>query len=91
MSANDNNRLTFTVDLAGVRTAAQLHERLASSLPLPPHYGRNLDALYDVLSEYGAAWRIVFRNVGAVAKGLRNVCADAMREIPGLEICFEDL
>ena len=79
----------FVVDLAGVRSAARLHAVLAEKLPLPECYGRNLDALYDVLTEFGANWRIVFRNVGASLKGLRAVCEDAVAETPGLEIEFE--
>ena len=50
----------FTVDLAGVRSAARLHAALAEQLPLPEHYGRNLDAFHDVLTEFGQSWRIVF-------------------------------
>ena len=79
----------FTVDLAGVRSAAKMHDAIAAALPLPEHYGRNLDALYDVLNEYGCNWKIVFRNAGTVARGLRKVCADAMAETPGLETVFE--
>ena len=79
----------FTVDLASVRSAAKMHDAIAAALPLPEHYGRNLDALYDVLTEYGYNWKIVFRNAGTVARGLRTVCADAMAETPGLETVFE--
>lgn len=60
-----------------------------AALSLPEHYGRNLDAFYDVLTEYGGNWKIVFKHAGAVARGLRAVCADAMAETPGLEIMFE--
>jgi hypothetical protein len=42
-----------------------------------------------VLTEFGGNWSIVFRNAGAVAEGLRAVCADAMDETPGLDIKFE--
>ena len=83
-------RRVFTIDLAGVRSAAKLHDALAAALPLPAHYGRNLDALHDVLTEFGGSWRIVFRNAGAVARGLRAVCADAVEETPGLQVSFED-
>ena len=82
-------RRRFVVDLAGVRSAARLHAVLAAQLPLPAHYGRNLDAFHDVLTEFGGRWSIVFRNAGAAARGLRAVCADAMEETPGLEITFE--
>ena len=84
-----SSRRRFVVDLSGVRSAARLHAALAAQLPLPQHYGRNLDAFHDVLTEFGGSWSIVFRNVDAAAEGLRAVCADAMDETPGLDIVFE--
>ena len=53
-------------------------------------FAKNLDALHDVLTEFGPRWRIVFRNAGAALNGLRAVCEDAMAETPGLEIIFEN-
>ena len=79
----------FVVDLAGVRDAEAMHDALAARLPLPSYYGRNLDALYDVLTEFGCDWRIVFRNAGPAADGLQDVCRDAAEETEGLEIVFE--
>lgn len=90
MKKGNSRRRRFIVDLAGVRSAARLHAALAEKLPLPEHYGRNLDAFHDVLTEFGARWSIVFRNAGAVTKGLRAVCADAMEETPGLDVVFKD-
>ena len=88
MKKGNSRRRRFIVDLAGIRSAARLHAALAEKLPLPEHYGRNLDAFHDVLTEFGARWSIVFRNAGAVTKGLRAVCADAMDETPGLDVVF---
>ena len=90
MKKGNSRRRRFIVDLAGVRSAARLHAALAEKLPLPEHYGRNLDAFHDVLTEFGARWSIVFRNASAVAKGLRAVCTDAMEETPGLDVMFKD-
>ena len=83
-------KVSYAIDLAGIRSAAKLHALLAEKLPLPEYYGRNLDAFHDVLTEFGANWRIVFSHAGPVARGLRQVCADAMEETPGLEVVFED-
>ena len=80
----------FVVDLAGVSDDEAMHDALAARLPLPSYYGRNLDAFYDVLTEFGSGWRIVFRNAGPVADGLRDVCRGAMEETDGLEVFFED-
>jgi len=38
------------LDLAQVRSVAQLHDALARDLALPAHYGRNRDALWDSLT-----------------------------------------
>ena len=88
MKKGNSRRRRFIVDLAGICSAARLHAALAEKLPLPEHYGRNLDAFHDVLTEFGGRWSIVFRNAGAVTKGLRAVCADAMEETPGLDVVF---
>lgn len=90
MKKGNSRRRRFIVDLAGVRSAARLHAALAEKLPLPEHYGRNLDAFHDVLTEFGARWSIVFRNAGTVTKRLRAVCTDAMEETPGLDVVFKD-
>lgn len=78
----------FTIDLGGVRAASTLHRKLAAALPLPADYGRNFDALYDALTEYGSNWKITFVNAAAAPATLRTVCVDAMAETPGLEIHF---
>lgn len=36
--------------LRDIRTLAQFYDELARQLAFPPHFGRNLDALWDVLS-----------------------------------------
>lgn len=35
---------------AAIRTLEDLYDQLVSQLPLPSHFGRNLDALWDVLT-----------------------------------------
>ena len=90
MKKGNSRRRRFIVDLTGIRSAARLHAALAEKLPLPEHYGRNLDAFHDVLTVFGGRWSIVFRNAGAVTKGLRAVCTDAMEETPGLDVVFKD-
>lgn len=51
--------LVREVDGAGWRSVAEVHDGLAAALTLPEYYGRNLDALLDVLRDvaeysYGA-------------------------------------
>ncbi len=48
----------FYLDLSGIDSREALYDYLFKTLPLPEYCGRNLDALYDALSEYGKDWRI---------------------------------
>ena len=77
-------RRKFTIDLGP--KADTLHKTLRKVLPLPDYYGDNLDALHDVLTEFGAAWTLEFR--GEPPQGLREMCEDAMEETPGLVVRF---
>ncbi len=43
----------ITIDFTGVASYWEVHSILINSLELPSYYGRNLDALYDCLSEVG--------------------------------------
>ena len=56
----DRKMHDHTVDLSGVCDRASLHTRLQDSLGLPSWYGRNLDALYDVLTDEPAPLKIFF-------------------------------
>lgn len=42
---------TIRLDISHIHTVRALHIYLAYMLDLPAHYGRNLDALHDALSE----------------------------------------
>ena len=44
------------------------HSHLSERLDLPMYYGRNLDALYDVLTEIGTETEIVLNEPGAVVE-----------------------
>ena len=60
----------FYIDLANVTTREQFHETLAKELTLPDHYGNNLDAFYDVLTEGAHDWNIIFYNTTSMEKEL---------------------
>ena len=57
----------FYIDLSGVTTSDELQDLLVKELPLPDYYGKNLDALYDVLTENLQEWNIIFYNVSGTA------------------------
>ena len=47
--------------LRDIRTLAQFYDELARQLAFPPHFGRNLDALWDVLTiEVAGPFEIVW-------------------------------
>ena len=62
----------MTVILEGSRMIDRVavHNQMAERLQLPSYYGRNLDALYDVLTEIGDDTEIVLENPAAVAEQL---------------------
>jgi len=42
--------MNISIDGASIKNEADFHAALAEKLKLPSHYGRNLDAMWDVLS-----------------------------------------
>jgi len=73
---------TIKLDISNIQTVKALHIYLAYMLELPAHYGRNLDALHDVLGEMDEPLRIEL--AGAA-------CSDEMRAYqPQLERVFSD-
>ena len=72
-----------------------LHDVLARELELPEWYGRNLDALYDMLSTCPPL-RLTLVNAKALnamfryGDNLRLTLEDAARDNPHLELIFED-
>ena len=85
----------FYIDLMEVHSKVELQEALVKELPLPEYYGRNLDAFYDVLSEYGSEWNIIFYNSGFAVyrlgrdfEALKRLCLEACEEVQGLKIRF---
>lgn len=59
----------FYIDLNGISTREGLHALLRKELPLPDYYGDNLDAFYDVLTEKGAGWNLIFYNCTKTTAG----------------------
>lgn len=52
---------TKVIDITNIQTVKALHIYLAWQLDFPAYYGGNLDALHDMLGEYGAQMMIVLR------------------------------
>ena len=56
---------TVKLDLTNIHTVRALHIYLAYMLELPPYYGKNLDALHDLLGEMGEELKIILTGEAA--------------------------
>lgn len=84
------------LDVRCIESVAALHIYLQYALNLPEHYGRNLDALRDVLGEIDQDTRILLRcapqpggKMAAYLPRLARVLEDAAAENVHLDIRFE--
>jgi len=59
---------TIVLDGTEMLTKEATHAYLAQRLELPDYYGRNLDALWDLLGE--KQWQITLTNVSEMIEGL---------------------
>ena len=73
------------------------HDHLTEQLGLPEYYGRNLDALYDLLTERSGPTRLVVRHretilswLGEYGAALCQTLEDAARDNPGLQVLFPE-
>lgn len=88
---------TVVIDGEKMLNRRAAHDHLTEQLALPDYYGRNLDALYDMLSEREGQTQLVVRHcntllswLGDYGKALCQTLEDAERANPGLEIIFTD-
>ncbi|MBO4914650.1 MAG: barstar family protein [Oscillospiraceae bacterium] len=79
-----------------IKNRKTLHNAFARQLSLPEWYGRNLDALYDCLSEITEDSEIILRNpsllretFGTYAQMLETVLRDVCDENPHLRLTVE--
>ena len=83
----------YYIDLKNVSAVPALHDALAAQLSLPDYYGRNLDALHDILSERRDLDLIFYNTSGASAaipeymERLRKLCRHLER-VFGFRIRF---
>lgn len=52
----------ITLDCKDIKTAERLHQELAQALNFPDYYGKNLDALFDCLTEYRQDRELILTN-----------------------------
>lgn len=81
--------MTIELDGGQMTDRERAHDHLGQQFALPEYYGRNLDALYDLLTERKEPTDIVLRNrgaleehLGAYAHALLQTLRDAARDNP---------
>lgn len=84
-----------TIDCRGCVSRSHLHKVLADALSFPDHYGSNLDALHDCLTDIGQNteisllnWNVAEEALGSYALGARRAMEDAASENPHLSVLF---
>jgi len=87
--------MTVKLDGSLMTDRNELHDYLKLQLELPEYYGKNLDALYDILTERLTPVKIEFSSfneaeisLGNYARSLADTLRDAAEENPFLEIEF---
>lgn len=85
------------IDGAVIESRGDLHDALARQLSLPEWYGRNLDALYDCLTDVSEDTELVLRHgeelfahLGVYADVLQTMLRDACDENPHLRFTREE-
>ncbi len=85
---------TIRLDGAQLQNRKEAMELLGQALALPKWWGRNLDALYDCLTDLGRPVRLEISRreameVSAFGRRLLQVLEDAAAEQFGLELSFD--
>lgn len=88
--------MQITIDLTNVRDKEAFHDKVQEALDCPSYYGRNLDALYDVLTDISEYTELDFEGYTDFAQDLpgygsaiKDMCLEAMAENTNLEISFD--
>ena len=86
----------ITIDCRGFVPRSDLHRAFAEALAFPDHYGNNLDALHDCLTDISEETRIFLVNwadaeerLGSYARSAKRAILDAAIENQNLAIIFD--
>lgn len=86
----------ITIDCRGFVPRSDLHKAFADALAFPDHYGNNLDALHDCLTEISEKTRLHLVNwadaeaqLGTYARSTKRVILEAAIENTNLAVLFD--
>ena len=86
----------YILDFSNITTKEDLHEYIAETLDFPDYYGKNLDALYDCVTDLSQC-SITITGIDALYElgqyGMRiiKVFQDAAEDNEDIELVIEDL
>lgn len=88
--------MNVDLDCALMTDRAAAHEYLKQQLQLPEYYGRNLDALYDLLASLGSELNVEIcrselleENLGGYGSALLATIREAAEENPNIHLSVE--
>lgn len=88
--------MPIMIDLSDVRSKDAFHDKIQEVLDCPPYYGRNLDALYDVLTDYSEPMELNFvgfadftHDLPGYSTSFKEMCLEAMAENSMLQISLD--
>ncbi len=89
----------YVIDASGIQSESDMHDAIANALQFPDYYGRNLDALYDCLTDIREdseirilGWKNMKKVLGEKALAFRSVFRDAAaadRHLKIVRSCFK--
>ena len=86
----------YSIDCSHMTSREVLHDYLKQTLRLPDYYGKNLDALFDCLTELGHPTRLEFSHLehlvplGDYGESLMSTFRDAALENANLELIYSN-
>ena len=87
--------MELALDKDVLTSRGSVHDYFAEKLEFPAYYGRNLDALYDLLCEYPNELHITILNheavsaaLGGYGRSLIRTLEDAAEKNPKITIAF---
>ena len=85
-----------TIDCRGFVPRSDLHKAFADALAFPDHYGNNLDALHDCLTDISEKTRICLihwddaeEKLGSYARSAKRAILDATIQNTNLSVIFD--
>ncbi len=74
------------IEIANGANVDEIFEKVQAALGMT--FAHNLDALHDVLSEYGDGVTMTFKNGDKVPENVRKVFDDLQNELEGFSVVF---